>query len=133
MPPSTTVNAAIPVDLTEFVAPSYAELAEQIDTRREGFDVRRLFFVVITRGDERLTLVLDAGWVRLLQDIDAVAPDVVPQMTIPATALAAILPVWPGDFLLVHPLHCHWTERHDGVLIAHVDDHTGLSFGAGPR
>lgn len=126
MPPSTIVNEAIPVDLSDFVAPSFRELADQINDRREGFSVDHLFFVTLTRGAEQLTLVLDAGWVRLLQDTEVAAPDVLPSMGIPATALAAILPCWPGDFARVHPLNCHWSERFDGVLIAHVDDHTGL-------
>ncbi len=133
MSPSTIVNAAVPVDLSDIVVPSFEELAEQINSRRVGFDVSHLFFVTLTRGTEQMTLVLDAGWVRLLQDTEVAAPDVLPSMGIPATALAAILPCWPGDFAMVHPLHCHWTERADGVLIAHVDDHTGLSSGAGPR
>ncbi len=130
---TTIVVAATPVDLSEAVLPSFGDLAEQIDTRRTGFDTAHLYFVTLTRGSEQLTLVLDAGWVRLLQDTEATAPEVLPSMGIPATALAAVLPCWPNDFGLVHPIHCHWTERSDGVLVAHVDDHTGLSSGAEPR
>ncbi len=133
MQPETIVNAAIPVDLTELAVPSFVELADQINTRRVGFDTSHLYFVTLTKDHEHLTLVLDAGWVRLLQDTDVAAPDAVPNMGIPSTVLAAILPCWPDDFRMVHPLHCHWTERDDGVLIAHVDSYTGLSSDAGPR
>ncbi len=133
MPDSTIVNAAIPIDLNHAGVPSFVELGEQISSRREGFDVTKLFFVTLTRESEQLTLVLDAGWVRLLQDTDVAAPDVVPSMGIPTTALAAILPCWPDEFSWVNPVHCHWSQRDDGVLIAHVDHHTDLSSGAEPR
>lgn len=125
MPPSTQVIAAIPVDLNEAGVPSLDSLGEQIVARRVGFDPSHLFFVTITRDTEHLTLVLDAGWVRLLQDTDQVAPEMLDSIVIPSTALAAILPCWPGDFMLVCPSQCHWTERFDGVLIAHVEDRSG--------
>lgn len=125
MSSSTQVIAAIPVDLSDSGVPALDELSEQIMTRRVGFDSSHLFFVTLERDTENLTLVLDAGWIRLLQDTDQVAPDVLDSIVIPSTALAAILPCWPGDFMLVSPFQCHWTERYDGVLIAHVDDLSG--------
>lgn len=121
----TQVISADPVDLSETGVPSLDELAEQIAARRVGFDPAHMFFVTLIRDTEHLTLVLDAGWVRLLQDTEHAAPQVLDSIVIPSTALAAILPCWPGDFMLVSPFQCHWTERYDGVLLAHVDDLSG--------
>ncbi len=115
--PLPIVESVDAADLTE-AGHRLAPLAALIMERREGFDPSNVFLAWIRRGHQRSTLVLDGGWIDLLRHTDLHNPDLLDGLGIPPSALAAIVPGWPGEFGdLVFDAES-WIHRPDGVLIS---------------
>ncbi len=113
----TSVVAAIPADLVASVAPMHTRLCGLIVELRPVFDLTSVYFVSVVRRGERITLVLDAGWVQLLRRADVLDPELLTGLAIPGSALLAILPDWPTVVARLDPDDYEWTVRLDGVVV----------------